>query len=79
MTLKELFNTFHYSNRVIVEGNPCGWCNEELNAVVYNECIPKSFEPYLNNIVKELEIDSYTSGQCCGYDIEVPYLHIIIK
>ena len=79
MTLKDLFDTFYYGNKVKVMGNPCGWTNEKLEQYVEREHIPPIFEPYFNNEVLIVDIATYCSGQCCGIDIESPYLEITIK
>lgn len=79
MTLKELINTFTYANRIQVLSYSAEIWGDELEDIVDSKDIPKIFKPYLNKEVKAISIETYISGQCCGQDIETPYLEITIE
>jgi len=79
MTLRDLIDTFKYSNRIQVLSYSAEIWDDELEEIIDSKNIPKIFEPYFNYKVKEISIETYISGQCCGYDIETPYLEIIIE
>ena len=75
MILKELFDTFHIFNRVrLISYSPY----IELEGMVDRKDIPKHFKPYLNYKIKEINVDTEISGQCCGVDIETPYLEVAV-